>query len=111
VTSLTRELKKPDSPIARHLRERFPNVRDLRRHYAEAAAGLTPIEPRPGARIAYGTLGTAFDWQVRFLVEPAPDLHLAFAGAWLAGKDLFSLCGVLIVRVHLDMSFGVRLDV
>jgi hypothetical protein len=108
VTSLTRELKKPDSPIARHLRERFPNVRDLRRHYAEAAAGLTPIEPRPGARIAYGTLGTAFDWQVRFLVEPAPDLHLAFAGAWLAGKDLFSLCGVLMAEVGGSLTLGRR---
>jgi hypothetical protein len=93
------ELKKPDSPIARHLRERFPNVHDLRRRYAEAVAGLAPIEPRPGARVAYRTLGTAFDWQVRFLVEPAPDLHLALAGARLAGKDLFSLCGVLMAEV------------
>jgi hypothetical protein len=92
-------LKKPDSPIARHLRERFPNVSDLQRPYTQATAGLTPIEPRPGARIAYGTLGTAFDWQMRFLVEPAPDLHLAFAGALLAGKDLFSLFGALAAEV------------
>jgi hypothetical protein len=108
VTSLTRELKKPDSPIVRHLRERFPNVGDLRRRYAEAAAGLAPIEPRPGARIAYRTLGTAFDWQVRFLVEPAPDLHLAFAGARLAGKDLFSLCGVLMAEVGGSLTFVAR---
>jgi hypothetical protein len=108
VTSLTQELKKPDSQIARHLRERFPNVRDLQRRYAEAAAGLTPIEPRPGARIAYGTLGTAFDWHVRYLVEPAPDLHLAFAGARLAGKDLFSLCGALTAEVGGSLTLIAR---
>jgi hypothetical protein len=101
-------LKKPDSPIARHLRERFPNVRDLQRPYTQATAGLTPIEPRPGAKIAYGTLGTAFDWQVRFLVEPAPDLRLAFAGAWLAGKDLFSLCGELTSEVGGSLTLGGR---
>jgi hypothetical protein len=71
----------------------------LQRPYAQATAGLAPIELRPGAKIAYGTLGTAFDWQVRFLVEPAPDLHLAFAGAWRVGKDLFSLCGALTAEV------------
>ena len=108
MTSLTRELKKSDSPIRRHLRERFPNVRDLQRGYAQTAAGLAPIEPRPGAKIAYGTLGTAFDWQVRFLVEPAPDLHLAFAGAWRAGKDLFSLCGALTAEVGGSLTLGGR---
>jgi hypothetical protein len=108
VTSLTRELKKPDSPIRRHLGERFPNVGDLRRGYAQDTAGLAPIEPRPGAKIAYRTLGTAFDWQVRFLVEPAPDLRLAFAGAWRAGKDLFSLCGVLTAEVGGSLTLSAR---
>jgi hypothetical protein len=108
VTSLTHELKKSDSPIARHMRERFPNVRDLQRPYTQATAGLTPIEPPPDARIAYGTLGTAFDWQVRFLLEPAPDLRLAFAGAWLAGKDLFSLCGALTAEVGGSLTLGGR---
>jgi hypothetical protein len=108
VTSLTRELKKPDSPIRRHLHERFPNVPDLQRPYAQATAGLTPIEPRPGAKIAYGTLGTAFDWQVRFLVERSPDLRLAFAGAWRAGKDLLSLCGALTAEVGGSLTLGGR---
>jgi hypothetical protein len=108
VTSLTRELKKPDSPIRRHLRERFPNVLDLQHGYAKATADLTPIEPRLGAKIAYRTLGTAFDWQVRFLVEPAPDLHLAFAGAWRAGKDLFSLFGALMAEVGGSLTLHAR---
>jgi len=99
MASLTRELKKPDSPIARYMRDRFPNVRDLQRRYAQATADLAPIEPRPGARIAYSTLGTAFDWQVRFLVHPAPDLHLAFAGARHGGEELVGLFGRLMAQV------------
>jgi hypothetical protein len=108
MTSLTRELKKPASPITLHLGERFPNVRDLQRPYTRATAGLTPIEPRPGAKIAYGTVGTAFDWQVRFLADPAPDLHLAFAGALLAGKDLLSLFGALTAEVGGSITLRTR---
>jgi hypothetical protein len=91
VTTLTRELKKSDSPIRRYLGWRFPNVRSLRPRYNLDTAGLSPSEPRPGARIAYQTLGTAFHWQVGLLVDPTPDLSLAFAGASHGGKEHISL--------------------
>jgi hypothetical protein len=106
VSSLTRELN-PTSPIGRYLRQRFPNLRDLQRRYLEPLAGATPLAPA-GARVAYpyGTVGTAFDWQVRLLLNPAPDLTLAFYGAFNLGKPALRLLGELAAEVsgHVRLS-------
>jgi hypothetical protein len=79
--SLTRQLNDRASPIARYLRARFPNTRDLQRRYREAIAHAAPLTPKDGAEVAYGTIGGALDWRLRFLFTPRPDLTLAFVGA------------------------------
>ncbi len=98
--SLTSELDNPRSPISRFLRERFPNVRDLQQRYREPMADAAPLAPSDAAGVAYATLGWAFDWRLRFLLTPAPDLHLAFRGASLLGErfrrlavELFGVLG------------------
>jgi hypothetical protein len=98
--SLTSQLDNPRSPISRYLRERFPNVRDLQRRYREPVADAVPLAPNDTAAIAYPTLGGAFDWRLRFLLIPAPDLHLPFRGASLLGErfrrlavELFGMLG------------------
>jgi hypothetical protein len=106
--SLTSELGKPGSPIARHLRERFPLLRAIQGSYRQAAAHLVPLLPPDGAKIAYSTVGTAFDWRVRFLLDPRPDLRLALMGAALLGRHRLELAaklmgalgGTLRIRPH-----------
>jgi hypothetical protein len=98
VTSLTRELK-PTSPIGRYLRLRYPNLRDLQRRYQKATVNLALLAPDDGAEVSYGTLGTAFDWRLRFLLDPTPDLRLAFHGALSLGKAAVALFGALAAEM------------
>lgn len=49
----------------------------MQQRYREAVGGLTV----PTAEANSGTVGTAFDWLVRFLVHPEPRLDLAAIGA------------------------------
>jgi hypothetical protein len=79
--SLTSELDHRTSPVACYLRARFPHVREVQRRYREPVAEVTPLAPADGAAVAWGTVGGAFDWRVRFLLTPTPDLHLALLGA------------------------------
>jgi hypothetical protein len=108
VTSLTRELKQPHSLIRGYLDGRFPNVRRLQRPYARCTADLTPSEPRPGARIAYQTLGDAFHWQLSLLADPAPELHCAFAGARHGGPEHLRLFRELMAEVSGRLTIGDR---
>jgi len=78
--SLTSELHDRTSPVSRYLRARFPNVGDLQRRYREPVDEVAPLAPNDGAAVAYGTVGGAFDWLMRYLLTPAPDLHLALLG-------------------------------
>jgi hypothetical protein len=86
--SLTRELKDSRSPIAHYLRDRFPHVSDLQRRYRQPVAEVVPLVPDDGATISYPTLGSAFDWRMRYLLTSSPDLHLAALGALKGGKRL-----------------------
>ena len=52
--------------------------------------------PDDGATISYPTLGSAFDWRMRYLLTSSPDLHLAALGALKAGKRLWRLAGEAI---------------
>jgi hypothetical protein len=83
--SLTTELDDRTSPVSRFLCARFPHVRDLQRRYREPVAEVAPLAPRDGAVVAWGTVGGAFDWRMRFLLTPMPDLHLALLGALQVG--------------------------
>lgn len=61
---------------------RFPNVGDLQQAYRDQVGPL--IVRKCDGDLNLGTLGGAFDWMVRFLVHPEPDLRLAVQGAMLS---------------------------
>lgn len=73
---LTRALDDRRSPVRVFLDQRFPHSRDVQARYRNAAGELL-VE---GGGVNPGTLGCAFDWMVRFLVCPEPDVHLATLG-------------------------------
>ncbi|HVV12016.1 hypothetical protein [Amycolatopsis sp.] len=75
--ALTREIQNPKSPVYRFLADRFGNTKEVARQYREAAGPLRISSNGANA----GTVGTAADWLLRFLLHPEPDVHLAMAGA------------------------------
>jgi len=74
--SLTTTLDDPRSPVRLFLEERFPNIRDIQRRYRENAPALAV----PANEANPGTVGTACDWLLRYLVHPQPDVSLALTG-------------------------------
>jgi hypothetical protein len=77
---LTAEIAKVDSPVRGFLNDRFTNgLRDVQRRYRVAAPPLVVPAASPGDANA-GTVGTAADWLLRFLLHPQPDMHLAELG-------------------------------
>lgn len=97
---LTYELSQKDSPIRQFFDDRLARgLKDVQAAY-RAAAGpiLVPGVPREAADA--GTIGTAADWAMRFLVHPNPSLNLAAQGA--------SLCGMLPALRELALMLGFR---
>jgi hypothetical protein len=74
--SLTAALEDKASPLRRHLDERYPNKATLQAEYRDAAGPLLV----PSGEANPGTLGTAFDYVIRFLLDPADVPELAFTG-------------------------------
>jgi hypothetical protein len=97
---LTYELAQKDSPIRQFFDSRLSaGLKDAQAAYRTAAGPvLVPGVPREAADA--GTLGTAADWMMRFLVHPNPSLRLAARGA--------SLCGMTPVLRELAVLLGVR---
>lgn len=96
--SLTRTLDDRRSPVRLFLEERFPHIRDVQRRFREEA----PAQVVPGNEANPGTVGTACDWLLRYLVHPQPDVHLALMGGGFIpqhGPDLavalFEMCDTL----------------
>lgn len=83
---LTAELNTKDSPVRRFLDERFTSgLREVQRRYREARPALiVPSVDRQEANP--GTVGTAADWLLRFMLHPRPSLKLAATGAALCGR-------------------------
>jgi hypothetical protein len=97
---LTYELAQKDSPIRQFFDDRLSaGLKDVQAAY-RAAAGplLVPGVPREAADP--GTIGTAADWMMRFLVHPTPSLGLAGQGA--------ALCGMLPALKELAFMLGFR---
>lgn len=91
-TSLTEELRLPGSPVRRFFDEHFGHgVTDIQRRYRQNAPDLTIA----GNDANPGTIGTAADWLLRFLVHPSPDLGLAVHGAVLCKKAGINLMPAL----------------
>jgi hypothetical protein len=112
---LTRALNDRRSPVRLFLDQRFPHSRDVQARYRDAAGELL-VE---GGGVNPGTLGCAFDWMVRFLVCPEPDVHLAVLGVThmrslgSAQRDLASSLGTnLTERVtrFTGPQAGTRID-
>ena len=81
--ALTGELDLKDSPVRQFFEARFGSgLRDVQTSY-RAAAGPMLVPGVPPAEANAGTIGTAADWLMRFLVYPTPSLELAAAGAGL----------------------------
>ncbi|MBL9007476.1 MAG: hypothetical protein JNJ46_24680 [Myxococcales bacterium] len=77
--NLTDSIKDPSSPVRAFLDEHFKIGRDkVTRRYAAQAP---PIALDGSKDANAGTVGTAADWLLRFLISPQPDLRLAAVGA------------------------------
>ncbi len=78
---LTAEIANVRSPVRQFLGELFANgLRDVQRRYREGASDLA-VPPVPRSEADPGTVGTAADWLLRFLVDSEPELDLVMAGA------------------------------
>jgi hypothetical protein len=99
---LTAELDSKDSPIRRFLDDRFTSgLRDVQRRYRQAAPPLVvPSADRQEANP--GTVGTAADWLLRFMLHPRPSLALAATGAALCGRR----SGVIEAFIEIAESLG-----
>lgn len=80
--SLTYALGASGSTLRAFLAKRLPNTREVASSYRKTVGPL--VVPAHAASTG-GTLGGAFDWLVRFLVDPDPGLELAATGARLYG--------------------------
>jgi hypothetical protein len=88
---LTAEIASIRSPVRQFLGERFTSgLRDLQRRYREAAPPLV-VSGVDRADADPGTVGTAADWLLRFLVHPQPDLHLAMLGTMRCARAKMNL--------------------
>lgn len=74
--SLTAALSDRNSPARSFIQERFGRWQDLQARYRESVGPLAV----PAGQANPATVGSAFDWMVRFMVHPRPDLRLAMAG-------------------------------
>jgi hypothetical protein len=81
--ALTAEVDDLRSPVRQFLADRFTSgLRGLQRRYRQGAPPLAVPAPVP-AEANRGTLGTAADWLLRFLLHPRPSLAVPRVGAVL----------------------------
>lgn len=82
--NLTDSIKDPSSPVRAFLDEHFSSgLSKVTRRYAAEAP---PIAVEGNKDANAGTVGTAADWLLRFLISPQPDLRLAAVGATYCQK-------------------------
>lgn len=72
--ALTREIADTHSPVRQFFNERFANTAAIQRRYRQQHPATLWVE---GNTANPGTVGTAADWLLRFLLHPQPDLSLA----------------------------------
>jgi hypothetical protein len=83
---LTGELDRKDSPVRRFFDDRFTGgLRDVQRRYRQGAPALV-VASADRQSANPGTVGTAVDWLLRFMLYPLPSLALAARGAALCGR-------------------------
>lgn len=72
---------------------------------AQAAPPLA-VRAVPRGEANPGTVGTAADWLLRFLVHPRPSVHLAAKGAVLYGEGVRQSVAVLAALGEIAVSLG-----
>lgn len=104
---LTAELDDPRSVVREFLGQRFTDgLRQVQRRYRLGAPALAI--PRNDANP--GTVGTAADWLLRFLVYPKPDLDMALTGSALIPHRSPALAqGVIELCQALGIGDGTRI--
>jgi hypothetical protein len=70
--TLTSELRDPNSTLSRFLREYFPNTRATATDFRIESASAATIYPKSPLGRHYSTVGTAFDWRLRFYLSAEP---------------------------------------
>jgi hypothetical protein len=95
--SLTGFLARPESELSQFFESAFPRREAFLKRYGQTSPPLV-VEPREGANP--GTVGTAFDFLVRFELDPNPDVGLAMQGAALAGQPFIRLLMELAERLR-----------
>lgn len=110
---LTAELRNTKSPVTQFIKQRFPNIRHVQQRYRDSVGPLVV----DGGDAHPGTLGTAFDWAVRFLVHPQPSVDLALRGADLAigayhtvGSELEPILGAAATELAEHLGVVTRAD-
>ena len=107
---LTSELDSKDSPVRQFLDDRFTSgLRDMQRRYRQAALPLVvPSADRQEANP--GTVGTAADWLLRFMLHPRPSLALAATGAAMYGRRSGMVEAFIEIAESLGYDPGAALD-
>jgi hypothetical protein len=97
---LTAEINDPASPVRRFLDERFTvGLREVQRRYRETLPPLAVPAAPASCSADPGTLSTAAQWLLRFLLRAQPDLSCAVRGA-----RLFALTGVDVTPALTDLA-------
>ncbi|MFF2318306.1 hypothetical protein ACFVTE_18820 [Arthrobacter sp. NPDC058097] len=74
--SLTSAIKDTASPLRQYLDTRFPNVEPLQKDYRSWTGKQLLVAPLAEGGANPGTLGAAFDFEMRFRIDPGyfPDI-------------------------------------
>lgn len=94
--SLTYYLSRADSELSQFLEATFPNRNDLFKRYRVSSP---PLRVNPPAGTNPGTVGTAFDFLLKFELVARPNLFLAMLGADRAGPPYVALLSDLTDRL------------
>ncbi len=72
--SLSSELARRDGTVRGFLEAHFPEMGGLRERWNEAVGGIQPVTPNQPGRPPYSTIGTAFDYRLRFAFGAGADI-------------------------------------
>ena len=72
--SLSSELARPDSAVRGFLEANFPEMDGLRERWNKVIGGIEPVTPNRPGRPPYSTIGTAFDYRLRFAFDAGSDI-------------------------------------
>ena len=100
--TLTAEVSDKASPLRQHLEAHFPNIRPLQDEYKASAGGI--LVERGSAHP--GTLGAAFDFAVRFALDPGYKADIAVIG--FMSDRLQDLAGEVVTVAKAAQTFSPR---